>query len=311
MLSDKRIVELERKSDQDDETIAWQAQKISQHIDRIAELEQQLEQARQQMERQKDEWLSWEAKRKALESAAAELERVANSKPAALCEPRKPFAWAQAEWERGQQLAARVPDDLRARCAELANWHKTGLLSGEALKQFAESKYPGRHDALSLAEGDTARGAYALLSAAPAQPVLNIRCETTEGQATGTTSLPVIRVEAEDDGSFTAVTSYWPQQASNPMTDEPRKPFAWAYTSKYCGNEVFFTRLSSDLDTYKADVVLRLYTDPYPYSNIAAVAWAQGYQQGIEDERTSEANIGIAGFGAKVEPARQNPYNVK
>jgi hypothetical protein len=40
----------------------------------------------------------------------------------------------------------------------------------------------------------------------------------------------------------------------------------------------------------------------------AAVAWAQGYRQGIDDERTSEANIGIAGFGAKVEPARQNPY---
>jgi hypothetical protein len=40
----------------------------------------------------------------------------------------------------------------------------------------------------------------------------------------------------------------------------------------------------------------------------AAAAWAQGYRQGIDDERTSEANIGIAGFGAKVEPARQNPY---
>jgi hypothetical protein len=41
---------------------------------------------------------------------------------------------------------------------------------------------------------------------------------------------------------------------------------------------------------------------------VAAAAWAQGYRQGIDDERASEANIGIAGFGAKVEPARQNPY---
>jgi hypothetical protein len=40
-----------------------------------------------------------------------------------------------------------------------------------------------------------------------------------------------------------------------------------------------------------------------------AVAWAEGYRAGVEDERTSEANIGIAGFGAKVEPARQNPYH--
>ena len=39
-----------------------------------------------------------------------------------------------------------------------------------------------------------------------------------------------------------------------------------------------------------------------------AAAWQKGYRQGVLDERTSEANIGIAGFGAKVEPARNNPY---
>jgi hypothetical protein len=39
-----------------------------------------------------------------------------------------------------------------------------------------------------------------------------------------------------------------------------------------------------------------------------ALAWAKGYQMGIADERTSEANIGIAGFNAKVAPARENPY---
>jgi flagellar biosynthesis/type III secretory pathway protein FliH len=43
----------------------------------------------------------------------------------------------------------------------------------------------------------------------------------------------------------------------------------------------------------------------------AAKAWAAGYQQGVEDERTSEANIGIAGFGMKVEPARENPYAIR
>ena len=41
-----------------------------------------------------------------------------------------------------------------------------------------------------------------------------------------------------------------------------------------------------------------------------AEVWAKAYKQGVEDERTSEANIGIAGFGAKVNPARQNPYAV-
>lgn len=37
---------------------------------RIAELERQLEEARKQMEVQKEEWLAWEAKRKALEKDA-------------------------------------------------------------------------------------------------------------------------------------------------------------------------------------------------------------------------------------------------
>lgn len=37
-------------------------------------------------------------------------------------------------------------------------------------------------------------------------------------------------------------------------------------------------------------------------------AWQEGYQQGVLDERTSEANIGITGYGAKIEPARVNPY---
>jgi hypothetical protein len=37
-------------------------------------------------------------------------------------------------------------------------------------------------------------------------------------------------------------------------------------------------------------------------------AWAEGYRSGVDDERMSEANIGIAGFDAKVEPARVNPY---
>ena len=39
-----------------------------------------------------------------------------------------------------------------------------------------------------------------------------------------------------------------------------------------------------------------------------AEAWQQGYHQGVQDERISEANIGIAGYNAKVEPARINPY---
>ncbi|NBX51994.1 hypothetical protein EBT25_19165, partial [bacterium] len=36
--------------------------------------------------------------------------------------------------------------------------------------------------------------------------------------------------------------------------------------------------------------------------------WDEGYRFGVNDERMSEANIGIAGMGMKVEPARNNPY---
>ena len=56
-------------------------------LQRIAELERQLLEARKQMEAQKDEWLSWEAKRKALEKDA---ER-----------------WR--EWEKGNGLTVVIP----------------------------------------------------------------------------------------------------------------------------------------------------------------------------------------------------------
>ena len=47
-------------------------------------------------------------------------------------------------------------------------------------------------------------------------PTLNIMCETTSNGIVGTTYLPVIRVEAQDDGSFTAVTDYWPEEQKVP-----------------------------------------------------------------------------------------------
>lgn len=60
--------------------------------------------------------------------------------------------------------------------------------------------------------------------AAPVIPRLNIRCETTNGHVTGSTYLNVVRVEAEDDGSFTAVTDHWP--AAPAVPDQPRSGMA-------------------------------------------------------------------------------------
>lgn len=39
-----------------------------------------------------------------------------------------------------------------------------------------------------------------------------------------------------------------------------------------------------------------------------AAAWDEGYAAGVNDERISESNTGVAGFDAKVNPARENPH---
>ena len=43
-------------------------------------------------------------------------------------------------------------------------------------------------------------------------PKVNIRCEIKTEDILGSTYLNVIRVEQEDDGSYTAVTDYWPSE---------------------------------------------------------------------------------------------------
>lgn len=44
-------------------------------------------------------------------------------------------------------------------------------------------------------------------------PAVNIRCELDAGHGIGaSTSLRVVRVEREDDGSLTAVTDHWPRR---------------------------------------------------------------------------------------------------
>ena len=68
--------------------------------------------------------------------------------------------------------AVAVPDDLKARCAEILDWQWTGILTGNALRDFAAAHYSEHHDALQMAERTTAREAYAALAAAPAQAVL-------------------------------------------------------------------------------------------------------------------------------------------
>ena len=51
--------------------------------------------------------------------------------------------------------------DLLKRCAEIHEWRSTGVLSGEALRDYAKRKWPDRHDTLQMAEHETVTEALA------------------------------------------------------------------------------------------------------------------------------------------------------
>ena len=54
--------------------------------------------------------------------------------------------------------------DLLKRCAEIHEWRSTGVLSGEALRDYAKRKWPDIHDTLQMAEHETVTEALALLA---------------------------------------------------------------------------------------------------------------------------------------------------
>lgn len=68
--------------------------RVAAELRRLASIEQELIAARKQMEAQKDEWLSWEAKRKSLEQAALELATLKRAISEA-----EPVAWRLPDTE--------------------------------------------------------------------------------------------------------------------------------------------------------------------------------------------------------------------
>lgn len=62
-----------------------------------------------------------------------------------------------------------VPANLKARCQEISQWRKTGVLQGDALREYAESRWPGDHSALQMAEHETASEAFQIVAAMRAQ----------------------------------------------------------------------------------------------------------------------------------------------
>ena len=51
--------------------------------------------------------------------------------------------------------------DLLKRCAEIHEWRSTGVLSGEALRDYAKRKWPDHPDTLQMAEHETVTEALA------------------------------------------------------------------------------------------------------------------------------------------------------
>ena len=93
--------------------------------------------------------------------------------------------------------------DLLKRCAEIHEWRSTGVLSGEALRDYAKRKWPDRHDTLQMAEHKTVTEALALLAkwgqpAQAAEPVAWLdpwtgTKATTDYDAYGKHGIPLVR----------------------------------------------------------------------------------------------------------------------
>ena len=78
--------------------------------------------------------------------------------------------------------------DLLKRCAEIYEWRSTGVLSGEALRDYAKRKWPDLHDTLQMAEHETVTEALALLAKwGTPQPVARepLTCEWTHNDDDG------------------------------------------------------------------------------------------------------------------------------
>lgn len=72
-----------------------------------------------------------------------------------------------------------APADLIERCKEILAWQRTGVLPGDALRTYANARWPDEHDPLQIAEKETAREAFRILARAaeastPAAPGIDL-----------------------------------------------------------------------------------------------------------------------------------------
>ncbi|MCU6480510.1 hypothetical protein [Arthrobacter sp. A2-55] len=89
------------------------------------------------------------------------------------------------------------------------------------------------------------------------------------------------------------------------------------YRNEYTGPASDCIQPLAERHAWEQEVVARQVAavEAWYRANVLHPLWAKAYRLGIEDERISEANIGIAGClcnsspcRCKIEPTRANPY---
>lgn len=129
-----------------------------------------------------------------------------------------------------------------------------------------------------------------------------------------------------DDGTVEAITVWCPEivdalraaLAEQPDVETCEVPPLGWHCTRHAGHEGPCAAVANDDRELVSRAMKRLAEQPAEqepfqpdwvnYRQGLRDGWTEGYEQGIADERTSAANIGIAGFDAKVHPARVNPY---
>lgn len=131
------------------------------------------------------------------------------------------------EWIEPVEMQIAAPAPSAPKGGAFAAFEENGALRLDVLEAMrAKGRAAKKPDGwVTLGVGDGSgelfvHGPYEAIKAcqrqllAASDPRINIKCVTDVGGMCGSTILHVIRVEKEDDGSFTAVTDYWPDPAA-------------------------------------------------------------------------------------------------
>lgn len=102
---------------------------------------------------------------------------------------------------------------LQQRCAEILEWQRTGVLTGNALRDYAAQHWPEHHDALQMSERDTSARAIELIAKWGAPPAVAERLEVTAAEC----EAAVLELEIEDLHTTPQPTQ--PQAGAVPLTD--------------------------------------------------------------------------------------------